>query len=250
MPDELVHLRIDSGVATVTLDSPANRNALSQRLVAELVDHLTTAGADPTVRAVVVAAEGPVFCAGADMAEAAEHGMVEGSRALVALQRQIVAVPVPVVVRLHGPVRAGGLGLVGAADVVVASETVTFAFTEVRLGLAPAAISLTTLPRLSDRAAAQAYLTGDTFDAAAAVAMGLVTSAVPATELDAAVGAVVGSLLEGSAQGLRETKALLTAPMLDRIDRLGEEVAARSARLFASPQAQAALRAFLGRRAP
>lgn len=248
MNHELVHLRIESGVATVTLDSPANRNALSRRLVTDLVEHLATAGADPTVRAVVVAAQGPVFCSGADMAEAAQDGMAEGTRALVALQRQLVALPVPVVVRLHGPVRAGGLGIVGAADVVVATDSVTFAFTEVRLGLAPAAISLTTLPRLSDRAASEAYLTGDTFDAAAAVRMGLVTRAVPAGELDAAVDAVVASLLQGSPQGLRETKALLNAPLLERIDRLGDEVAAQSARLFGSDEARSAMRAFLDRR--
>lgn len=248
MTEDLVHLRIDSGVATVTLDSPHNRNALSRRLVTELLAALDAAGADASVRAVVVAAEGPVFCAGADMAEAAEHGMGEGARALVALQRQIVALPVPVVVRLHGPVRAGGLGIIGAADVVVAVDTVTFAFTEVRLGLAPAVISLTTLPRLSDRAAAYACLTGDTFDAVEAVRIGLVTRAVPAAELDAAVTSVVTSLQQGSLQGLRETKALLTAPLLDRIDRLGDEVAAQSARLFASDEARAAMRAFLDRR--
>jgi enoyl-CoA hydratase/methylglutaconyl-CoA hydratase len=154
----------------------------------------------------------------------------------------------PVVVRLHGPARAGGLGIVGAADVVVAADTVTFAFTEVRLGLAPATISLTTLPRMGDRAAALAYLSGEPFDATEAVRLGLVTRAVPPADLDASVDAVVSSLLQGSPQGLRETKALLAAPLLERIDRSGDELAAQSARLFASPEARAAMQAFLARR--
>ena len=247
MADELVHARTEAGVSTVTLDSPHNRNALSRQLVAELFAALDAAATDPSVRVVVIAAAGPVFCSGADLAEAAAGGMAEGARRLVELQRRIVALPVPVVVRLHGPARAGGLGIVGAADVVLAAETVTFAFTEVRLGLTPATISLTTLPRMGDRAAALAYLSGEPFDASEGVRLGLVTLAVAADELDASVDAVVGSLLKGSAQGLRETKALLAAPLLERIDQRGEEAAALSARLFASPEARAAMDAFLAR---
>jgi enoyl-CoA hydratase/methylglutaconyl-CoA hydratase len=131
---------------------------------------------------------------------------------------------------------------------VVAADTVTFAFTEVRLGLAPATISLTTLPRMGDRAAALAYLSGEPFDASEAVRLGLVTRAVPPAELDASVDAVVSSLLQGSPRGLRETKALLAAPLLERIDRSGGELAAQSARLFASPEARAAMQEFLARR--
>ena len=248
MGEELVHAHNEAGVTTVTLDSPHNRNALSRQLVAELLAALDAAGTDPSVRVVVIAAAGPVFCSGADLSEAADGGMVEGARGLVALQRRIVALPMPVVVRLHGPARAGGLGIVGAADVVVAADTVTFAFTEVRLGLAPATISLTTLPRMGDRAAALAYLSGEPFDATEAVRLGLVTRAVPPAELDASVDAVVSSLLQGSPQGLRETKALLAAPLLERIDRSGDELAAQSARLFASPEARAAMQEFLARR--
>jgi enoyl-CoA hydratase len=249
MADELVHAHTEAGVTTVTLDSPHNRNALSRRLVTELLAALDTVEADQSVRVVVIAAAGPVFCSGADLTEAANGGMTEGARGLVAVQRRILSLPVPVVVRLHGPARAGGLGIVGAADVVLAAETVTFAFTEVRLGLAPAAISLTTLPRMGDRAAALAYLSGEPFDASEAVRLGLVTRAVAPADLDASVGTVVSSLLQGSPQGLRETKMLLTAPLLEEIDRRGEDLAAQSARLFASPEARAAMKAFLaGRR--
>lgn len=245
--EPLVHLDVRDEVATVTLDSQPNRNALSKRLVTELSDYLAVADADPQVRVIVVAAAGPVFCSGADLSEAAEGGMEHGARSLVALQRQIAAAGKPVVVRVHGPVRAGGLGIVGAADVVVASDTVSFAFTEVRLGLAPAVISLTTLPRLTERDAALMYLTGWTFDATEAQRIGLVTKVVPEDQLDATIASVLAGLRKGTPQGLRETKALVNRPLLERIDARGEEVARRSAELFASDEAREAMVAFLNR---
>lgn len=249
---ELVHLDISSrngevAVATVTLDSPARRNAMSQRLIQQLGDALDTANAEPAVRAVVIAAAGPVFCAGADMAEAAGEGMERGARDIVGLQRQIVALSKPVVARVHGAVRAGGIGIVSACDVAISAASVSYAFTEVRLGLAPAVISLTTLPRLAGRAASDTFLGGETFDAQEAQRIGLVTRAVPDAELDAAVEAVVASWCLGSPQGLRETKALLNQPLLHRIDELGEQMAAQSARLFGSDEARLAMRAFLER---
>ncbi len=247
MTDELVHLDVADGVATVTLDSPANRNALSRRLVTDLQRQLSAAADDESVRVVVIVSSGRVFCSGADMREAVAEGMQAGARALVDLQRQIVALPVPVVVRLEGPVRAGGLGIVGAADVVVASDSVSFALTEARLGLAPAVISLTVLPRMSARGAALTALSGGSFDAHEAVGFGLVTRAVPAEAVDSAVGEVVAELRLATRQGLRETKALLNAPLLTRIDEEGERVARRSAELFASDEARDAMRAFLGR---
>lgn len=182
------------------------------------------------------------------MSEAAGGGMETGSRALVALQRQIAAASKPVVVRLHGPVRAGGLGLIGAADIVVAVDSVSFAFTEVRLGLAPAVISLSTLPRLNDRDASLMYLTGWTFDAAEAQRIGLVTKVVTEDDLDGAVASVVSGLRKGSPQGLRETKALLNRELVQRIDALGESVAEQSAQLFASDEAREAMTAFLNRK--
>ncbi|MBA3719066.1 MAG: enoyl-CoA hydratase/isomerase family protein [Nocardioidaceae bacterium] len=245
---ELVHLDVADGVATVTLDSPANRNALSRRLVTDLSSQLGAAAGDESVRVVLLRSSGRVFCSGADMSEAVEEGMEKGARALVALQRQIVALPVPVVVRLDGPVRAGGLGLVGAADVAIAADTVSFALTEVRLGLAPAVISLTVLPRMTSRGAAATALSGAEFDATQAVSAGLVTKAVPEAELDAAVEAVLGGFRQATRQGLRETKALLNAALLARIDQLGEEMARTSAALFASDEARAAMRAFLASR--
>jgi enoyl-CoA hydratase len=196
----VVQYAVDRAIATITLDSPENRNALSARLVTELAEHLTTAGADDSVRAVVLTHTGTVFCAGADLKEqVGEGGPQEGTRRVVALMRQIVELPKPVLARLDGAVRAGGLGLVGACDVVVARRGVTFALTEVRLGLAAAMISMTILSRMPERAAARYLLTGDTFDADAAAAAGLVT--VATDELDGDVEQLCASLRKCSPQG-------------------------------------------------
>jgi enoyl-CoA hydratase len=250
MTASLVHLSADGGIATVTLDSPHNRNALSRQLLAELGSRLAAASQDPDVRVVLLRSSGRVFCSGADLAEAREGMTSDGPRAIVGIQRQIATLPKPVVVELAGPVRAGGLGLVGAADIVIAAESVTFALTEVRLGLAPSAISLSLLSRLAPRAAADIFLSGRTFDAAEAAAIGLVTRSVPDGELAAAVAETLADLVKGGPQGLAETKRLLTADLVARIDRDGEEAAERSAALFAGPEAQQAMRAFLTGRKP
>ncbi|GAA4123591.1 enoyl-CoA hydratase family protein [Nocardioides fonticola] len=244
----LVHYRATDGVATLTLDSPHNRNALSRQLVGELLEGLRRADADDEVRVVLITATGTVFCSGADLSEAGTGSMTQGARAIVDLQRLILTLGKPVVTRLQGAVRAGGTGIVAASDVAIAAEGATFALTEVKLGLAPAAISLTVLPRMTSRAAALTALGGEVFTAADAVGMGLVTEAVPADELDARVAAVCASLATGALQGLRETKALLTRELVARIDATGDDLADLSARLFASEEAKAAMTAFLTRR--
>jgi enoyl-CoA hydratase len=245
---ELVHLEVADRVATITLDSEHNRNALSKQLVTELAAHLDTADADEEARAILIRSAGTVFCSGADMAEAASGGMAEGARAIVRLQHQIATADKPVVVELGGPVRAGGLGIVGAADIVVAAESVTFQLTEVRLGLAAAVISISLIPRFTARAASDLFLTARKFDAADAVQAGLVTRAVPDAELDSEVARTLADLVKGSPQGLRESKRILNRDLVARIDALGEEVAAKSAELFGSDEARAAMTAFLERR--
>jgi enoyl-CoA hydratase/methylglutaconyl-CoA hydratase len=245
--DNPVRYAATDRVATLTLDSPANRNALSRRLVRGLADALDRGYADREVDVLLLRAEGPVFCSGADLAEAVADGMEVTSRALVALQRQVLAGPKPVVARVHAPVRAGGVGLVAACDVAVASTDATFALTEVRFGLAPAVISLTVLPRMTSRAAALTCLGGEVFGSATAAESGLVTRAVPADALDDTVREVCAVLAKGHPQGLRETKRLLTAPLVAHLDAHGEEMAALSARLFGSPEAREAMRAFLDR---
>ena len=150
--DEVVHLRVERGIATITLDSPANRNALSAALVTQLAAHLAAAVADDAARAVVLAHTGTTFCAGADLAEAArEGGPGKGTARLVDLLRSILEAPVPVVGRIDGHVRAGGMGLVGACDVVIAGPSSTFALTEARLGLSPAMIDRLRLDPVASR---------------------------------------------------------------------------------------------------
>ena len=245
--DELVHYEVADGVATVTLDSPHNRNALSRQLVTELFAHLDIAAQDES-RVVVIRSADRVFCAGADLSEAADGGMEEGTKAIVALQRLIVTHPKPIVTRLAGPVRAGGLGIVASSDVALCQDDVTFAFTESRLGLAPAVISLTVLPRLTSRAAADTFLTGRTFDAAEAATMGLVTRAVAAEDLDAAVAETCAELMQAHPQGLAETKALLARDIVVRIDSQADDMSALSARLFGSDGAREAMTAFLSKK--
>jgi enoyl-CoA hydratase/carnithine racemase len=245
---ELVHYDLAEGIATITLDSPHNRNALSTQLVGELFERLQRAENDDAVRVVVLAASGTVFCSGADLSEASTGDFSQGPRAIVRLQRAIAAHTKPVVCRLQGAVRAGGIGLVAAADIAVATETASFALTEVKLGLAPAAISLSVLPRLTSRAAAYTFLTGEKFTAADAVAMGLVTRAVAAAELDAEVRRITAELATGSPQGLRETKRLVNRELVARLDAGAEEMAELSARLFGSDEARDAMLAFLSRK--
>lgn len=245
---ELVQLTVADGVATITLDSPHNKNALSQQFTGELLERLDGAGADEAVRVIVIQSALDVFCSGADLSEATTVGMSVGAQRMVDVQRAIVASPKPVVARVAGPVRAGGIGIVAAADISVAGASTTFALTEVRLGLAAATISLTVLPRLTDRAAAYTFLTGNSFDGAEAARLGLVTVAVQDTDLDTAVDSVVESLLKGAPQGLRETKKLLNRELLADIDARGKDLAELSASLFGSSAAQEAMLAFLNRK--
>ena len=243
---ELVHLAVDDEVATITLDSPHNRNALSRQLVTELVAHLESAGADDDAKIILRRSAAGVFCWGADLTAAAADGSAEqGVKAIVQLQRLLATLPKPVVVELRGPVRAGGLGIVGAADIVVATESVTFALTEVRLALAPSVISLSLLTRFTSRAAADLFLTGRTFSAEEARTAGLISRVVPDDRLDAGVAEILADLRAGYPQGHRETKLLLNHDLVARIDALGDEVAAQSARLFGSDEARAAITAFL-----
>jgi enoyl-CoA hydratase len=244
-----VHYDVDRAIATLTLDSPENRNALSAQLVGEVSAHLQAAVADDSVRAVVITHLGRTFCAGADLKEqASEGGPAEGTRRMLGLLRTIIELPKPVLAKLDGHVRAGGLGIVGACDIAIAGPASTFAFTEVRLGLAPAIISLTTLGRMSERAAARYYLTGETFDAQTAASAGLVTAAVQ--NVDAEVGAISDAWRACSPQGLAETKPLTTRTALAEFAARADEVQALSQRLFESDEAREGITSFLQKRLP
>lgn len=249
---ELVHYEVDSGVATVTFDSPANRNALSSRLVAQLLDALRRADADAEVRVVVLTHTGGTFCAGVDLSEATTNDTDDPARArseqLITVLRTMITLGTPIVARVDGHVRAGGMGLVGACDIVVAGPRSTFALTESRLGLAAAIVSLVILPRLGDRDAAPLFLTGDTFDAATAARIGFISEA--AEDVDAATTRFVEAFRANSPQGLRESKLLLNHGLVASFDAGRDRVIEQSSRLFASEEAGEGMRAFLEKRPP
>lgn len=248
---ELVRLDVAAGIATITLDSPRNRNALSAQLRRELIAHLDSAIADDAVRVIVLTHTGTVFCAGMDLkeskgADAQQQGVTEVPRIL----RTLWDSPKPVVARLAGPARAGGVGIVAACDIAVAAHDATFAFSEVRIGVVPAVISVTVLPRLSARAAHELFLTGETFDARRAAEIGLINSAVPADELDDEVARYTAMLRLGAPGALSGAKEILRR---ERPATMAEDFAAMnelSASYFASDEGQEGIRAFGQKRAP
>ncbi|MGW0766732.1 enoyl-CoA hydratase family protein [Streptomyces sp. NPDC002676] len=227
-------------VETLSLDSADTRNALSAALVGELAEALTDCAKDPEVRAVVLTHTGNTFCAGADLRDPPDPD------ALVGTLRQIVELPKPVVARVTGHVRAGGLGLLAACDISAAGPAATFALTEVRIGVAPAVISLPIIPRADPRALARYYLTGERFDGPEAVRTGLLT--LTADDVDEALEPVLDGLRRSAPEALAETKRLLTARVLETFDRDAADLTALSARLFASAQAREGMTAFLERR--
>src|SRR6266545_7791987 len=169
---ELVHYELADGVATVTLDSPSNRNALSSALLGQLLHALQRAGADEAARVVVLTGADPAFCSGADLAEQQsgalqrassrnQAGQSAGAFPLPDVLRWLWHSPKPVICRVNGAARAGGIGLIGACDLAVARERASFAFSEVRVGVVPAIIAATCLPRLAPRAAAEYLLTAE-----------------------------------------------------------------------------------------
>jgi methylglutaconyl-CoA hydratase len=251
MAGELVHYEVRAGVGTITLDSPHNRNALSAQLRRELAEHLAAAIADEAVRVIVLDHTGTVFCAGMDLKEAGgADASTQGVQEFPAILARIWTSPKPVVAKLSGPARAGGVGLVAACDIAVAANTATFAFTEVRIGVIPAVISVTVLPRLLPRAAHELFLTGETFDADRAMAVGLLNASVAAEQLDAEVARYVDMLALGGPNALAATKQLLRSPRTTDLDTAFAEMLALSAGFFAGAEGQEGIMAFVQKRRP
>ena len=247
MSDERVlQVQVSRGVATLTLDSPANRNALSRAMRRQLRAALDEALADDAVRVVVLDHTGRVFCSGMDLGEAAGGSASnQGVRELPAILETIWTSPKPVLAAVRGPARAGGVGLVAACDVVVAGSSATFGISEVRLGLVPAVISAVVLPRMLPHVAHRLMLTGEVFDAATAVAGGLVDLAVADDEVDATVAGQTGALAAGAPRALAETKRLLRRGGLrGSFDELLE----LSAGFFAGEEGQEGIAAFREKR--
>ncbi len=249
-----VRYEVDGAFATITLDSPHNRNAISLRLLDELRSALRSSAADPAVRAVVLTHTGGTFSAGGDLSEAGSSGrnpaelLQESTRNMASLLREIVSHPKPVIAKIDGHVRAGGMGIVCACDLAVAGPKSTFALTEARIGVAISIISLTVLNRLSARAASRYVLTSETFGPAEAEANGLIT--IAAQETSDAVAGLLEQFGKASPQGLAESKRLLTRELLAAFDTHADDLAALSARLFVSDEGREGITAFLQRRQP
>lgn len=251
-PAPLLQVSTSAGVTTLTLDSPHNRNALSTPLMTQLRDGLAAAATDGDVRVVVLDHTGPVFSSGVDLkeTEAARASGTVPAAMMADLLGEVWDFPKPVVARVAGPARAGALGLIAAADIALCSTEATFAFTEVRLGVIPAVISATVLPRLSSRAAAHLYLTGETFDGTRAAQAGLVTEAVPADALDAAVERTCAALVRGAPAALAGAKQLLRRqPATTMADEIAE-LSQLSVGYFLSEDAREGIAAFRDKRDP
>ena len=207
----VVRYAVGGAVARLTLDSPHNHNALSTALVTHPRKGLAEATEDSGVRAVVLGHTGRTFCAGADLAESSAAGpdadpsdvAVDRAREMTHVLRSILELPIPVIAAVDGHVRAGGLGLIGACDIVVAGPASTFALTEARIGVAPSIISLVLLPKLDPRAAGRYFITGEKFGADEAARIGLVTVAATSAEnVEATAAALAADAAKGSPQGL------------------------------------------------
>jgi methylglutaconyl-CoA hydratase len=246
-------VRVDAagGVLTVTLADVENRNALGATLLNGLHDAITRANADAGIRAVVVTNEGTTFCAGANLKE--QSGAAKGVPAKLGFEEllaQIQRSPTPIVGKIKGHVVGGGNGLAAALDIAIAQDDVKFGFTEVRLGVAPAIISVVCLPKMRRGEAMEAFLRGHRFSASRAAELGLISRAVPADALDAAVEEVLADLRLGGPDALGFAKRLVhEVPAMEQKEAFAW-AADLSRRLFQGEEAAAGMKAFLKREKP
>lgn len=237
---------VSSGVAYITLNRPDQRNRLDAEAMTLLRDHLRAAGVDPSVRVVVLTGSGSTFCSGADLSAA---GLVAaGPGLLVEVLTAIMDCPVPVIAKVGGHVAGGGNGLVAACDLAIASEDARFAFSEVRVGVAPAIISVVCLAVMNRRDAQELLLGGERVDAHRALRAGLLTAVAPADGLDDLVAGYVEQVMAGGPQAVRTTKDLLRRVPRMPIDDAFAWTAGVSAEAFTSAEAHEGMSAFLAKR--
>ena len=243
---------IKQGAAWITLNRPENRNALSSILVTELYDHLMAANADDSVRSIVITGNGPAFCAGADL-KSPPGQLSEGSDRAVPyadVLTTIIDSPKPVIAAINGAAFAGGLGLVGASEIVVTREDVQFSFSEVRIGVIPAIISVVCLPKLGTHHGMKLFLTGERFDGPQAVAMGLAHRAVSEDDLHTAVQEEIDMINLGGPIAVQECKKLVRrVTQLSLADGF-KETAEWSARMFRSEEGDEGMASFREKRKP
>jgi methylglutaconyl-CoA hydratase len=255
--DEAVRYAVKDAVATLTMDQPHNRNALTPALMAGLAQGLEDAQADESVGVIVLTNTGPAFCAGADLSGASAAGQGTAKRRGGArrdgLAERLAGIQdstKPVLARIAGHCMGGGVGLAAACDLSVADDAAKFGFTEVRVGVAPAIISVVCLPKLRRADALELFLSGERITAARAAEVGLITRTVPAADLDAEVTALVARLLAGGPSALAAAKRLVyTIPGMDREAAFTRTTEVSQA-LFASAEAAEGMAAFREKRLP
>ena len=246
----------DDGVAWVTLTRPEVHNAFNDTLIAELNAVLSGFASDERVRAVVLGAQGRSFSAGADlnwmqrMAGYSEPENLDDARALADLMRTLYELPKPTLALVQGPTFGGGVGLVACCDIAVAAETANFCFSEVRLGLIPAAIGPYVIAAIGERAARRYFLTAETFGAREALRIGLVHDVVPDEALRDVGRRVIKALLRGGPNAQLAAKDLILLISGRPLDDLSEETARRIARLRVSEEGREGIAAFLEKRKP
>jgi len=246
----LVETSFDGGVLTVTLADEENRNALGPALLVELVDALDDADSDPTVRVVVITNKGRVFCAGANLRERSSQAPPSRVVDPLELFGRFRNAPKPYVGRIAGHCVAGGMGLAAALDISIGIDDAKFGFTEVRIGVAPAMISVICLPKMRQADASSAFLRGSRFTGREAAEMGLINAAVPADRLDAEVDAVVADLLLGGPDALKATKTLLAQIPGTPVEEAFLWTKQLSEELFRGDEAREGMTAFLEKRRP
>ena len=251
----MLNLEIKTGVARVTLNRPELRNAFDDALILELQKAFDQLRDDKTVRVLVLAGNGPAFCAGADlnwMKRMAGYGYDENvadAQALATMLATLDRLPKPTIARVHGPVFAGGTGLVGACDIAVGTPEAKFCLSEAKLGLSPATISPYVIRAMGERLARRYFLTAEIFDAEEAVRIGMLSALVPAAELDNIIENLVKNLLAGGPEAHAKIKALIRDVGRRPVDdALVAETAKRIAEIRVSPEGREGIAAFLEKR--
>jgi methylglutaconyl-CoA hydratase len=248
-----VRYAASGGAATLTMDQQHNRNALTPELLDGLADGLDAALADRAVRVVVLTHAGPAFCAGADLSAGRPAGRKKAAvprAGLADILASIQDAPKPVVARIAGHCVAGGVGLAAACDLSIAADTARFGFTEVRIGVAPAIISVVCLPKLRRGDALELFLSGARISAGRAAEVGLITRAVPPDQLDLETAAMVTALLAGGPAALAAAKQLVyRVPGMERSAAFARTTEL-SQSLFASAEAADGAAAFRDKRPP
>ena len=251
----MLEIKREDGVARVTLNRPELRNAFDDALIGKLSQAFAELGADPSVRVIVLAGNGPAFCAGADlnwmrrMAGYSYDENLADAKALAGMLAALDRLPKPTIARVHGPVFAGGTGLVAACDIAVGTPEAKFCLSEAKLGLSPATISPYVIRAMGERLARRYFLTAEVFDAVEAHRIGMLSLLVPAAELDRAIAELIKHLLAGGPESHAKIKALIRdVAGRHPDDALAAETAKRIAEIRGSAEGREGIAAFLEKR--